>query len=157
MINAIRVAQESYHAETGLYADISGAGHVAVTPAGGGAGQCTNNSYMYPSTAPGAFKAGWGAACGGACPNTGIDWTSIPLHVDGPVMYGYTTTAGLAGTTPAAVTMVGKNGNYSISAGAQPTEWFLVGACGDPDGDGITSSYLGASFTNEVYESNEGN
>jgi hypothetical protein len=155
MINAIRVAEESYRAETGAYANISN--NVSITNAAGTG--CTAAASMYPNAAPGAFKNGWGATCAAAqCPTAGLDWTSIPLHVDGPVMYGYSVSAGPTGAvSPTTFQMIGKNGNYTLTPGAQPTDWFMVGACGDPDGDGIFSAYLGASFTNEVYESNEGN
>ena len=156
MVNAIRVAQEAYKAETGTYANISPS--IAVTGTGGNT--CSNSGSMYPTTSPGAFKTGWGAACGSAC-NSGIDWTAIPLHVDGPVMYGYSTIAGFAGTGtgPSSIsTMIGRSGTYSVTFPANPvTDWYVASACGDPDGDGTHSAYVGSSFTNEIFESNEGN
>jgi type IV pilus assembly protein PilA len=157
MVNAIRVAQEAYHAETGQYANIS-KDKIGVTNSAGTA--CTNASSMYPTTAPGAVRVGWGAACSSdQCPTTGLTWASIPVHVDGPVMYGYTTIAGVADVTPPPIDLIGgKSGSstYTITFPKATTEWFVVGACGDPNGDGIYSAYLSSSFSNEVFESNDG-
>ena len=89
MVNAIRVAQESFKGETGTYANITGK-IVANT--------WTNAAYPHVS-APGSYKVAWGTACTGApqCPNAalGFSWNTFPVHVDGPTMYAYSTEAGM--------------------------------------------------------------
>jgi type IV pilus assembly protein PilA len=159
MINAIRVAQEAYKAETGAYADVSTAiGYVASTGP-------QNFSSMYPMQAPGSFKMGWGAACTTGC-NTaaGYDWTTLPVHTDGAVMYGYTTLGGPSGgfstyagnTAPNAISLNGRSGAYTVTFPTPSTDWYMCSAAGDPDGNGIFSSYTGSSFTNDIFESNDG-
>ncbi len=152
MINSIRVAQEAYKAETGTYANISS--NLSITGSSGTS--CTNSASLYPNTSPGNFKTGWGAACTGC--NAPLNWDTIPIHVDGAVMYGYTTIAGFAGTGPAALTtMIGRNGVYTLNFPATPaTDWFVAAACGDPDGNGTRSAYVTSSFSNDIFESNDG-
>ncbi len=156
MVNAIRTAQEAYRAETGGYAPVSGStsAGIAVTNASGNG--CANNSLMYPNSAVGAMKYAWGGPGGSA---GSVTWDALPVHVDGPVMYGYTTVAGPAGSQPSAITLIKAGATtYSVSFPATPvTDWFLVGACGDPDGDGVYSAYLSSSFSNEIFVSNDGN
>ena len=86
MVQNIRAAQEGYHAETLQYANISASVvHRPVLPEqrSHGTDQVT----------------GWGAPCTGCL--AGMDWSLLPLHVDGPVLFGYATTAGPANTSPA--------------------------------------------------------
>ena len=65
MVQAIRVAQEAYHAETQQYANVS-TDINSTYPAPGSGGQ----------PVPGRFKTGWGAACTNC--NSGIQWTDLP-------------------------------------------------------------------------------
>ncbi len=156
MVNAIRTAQEAYKAETGTYANISPS--LSVTKATGD--DCTADGAMYPNgsiTLGTVVKTAWGAACTAAQCNTGMTWESVPVHVDGPVMFGYTTIAGLAGSTPTAIATMLRNGTaYTLNFPASTSDWFLVAACGDTDGDKVFSAYVSGSFSNEVFSSNEG-
>jgi type IV pilus assembly protein PilA len=164
MLNAIRVAQESYHAETGSYADISS---TLCTD-----GTCTS---LYPQKATGAtlptnpgnsgyfvgdYKVGWGGACTAGC-NAGMDWSMLPVHTEGGVMYGYSTRAGLAGSnsysgggTVSAVAMP-NNVNVAILS-TPPADWFLITAVGDENMDGVPAVYLASSFSNDLIVQNEG-
>ncbi len=159
MVNAIRTAQENYKAETGTYAAITGTATTALSITNGGGTDCSQLAAMYPLASPTAgvvTKTAWGLACTGSqCPTAGITWDSIPIHVDGPVIYGYTTVANLAGTTPGALSML-RNGTYSLTFPTATTDWFAVAACGDPDGDKVFSAYVSSSFSNEIFASNEG-
>jgi prepilin-type N-terminal cleavage/methylation domain-containing protein len=83
MVQNIRVAQEGYHSETQQYANIS-----AGIPSGTGASSTT----LYPANSKYGILTGWGATCTAGC-NSGIDWSVLPLHVDGPVLFGYATVA----------------------------------------------------------------
>src|SRR5690348_7054811 len=81
MVGSIKVAQEAYHAEVGTYLSISAVG--------GGSDYC-------PVLPTGPSKTGWDPNCG-----TGADkpWSKLPVNSAGPVMFGYATWAGLAGTS----------------------------------------------------------
>src|SRR5579863_1763905 len=106
MVNNIAVAQEEYHSETQTYANVSN----------------SLTSY-YPASAPnGNTITPWGAACGGQC--TGLDWSVLPVHVDGPVRFGYATGAGGAGSNPPAAIVV--NGQSVALPSPSPVDWFVV-------------------------------
>ncbi len=142
MVQNIRVAQEGYHAETQQYAGISSS--VVTGP-------------WYPNASPnGKVETGWGAVCSGQC-NAGMDWSMLPLHVDGPVLFGYATTAGPANTAPGdkSVTV---NGQTLTFPSPSPVDWYIVGATCDLDnsGDGKNTHVYTTSWTNQVYVDNEG-
>jgi prepilin-type N-terminal cleavage/methylation domain-containing protein len=164
VINAIRVAQEAYHSETGQYANISTSGNSGlpcVGPAGqGGTFTCTD---LYPQTCTasppttlvGNFKSSWVPTV----TNTGecALWMQLPVHSPGDVMYGYTTVAGFAGTAPGSgITLNGTAITWPCTGNACPADWFLISAVGDVDGDTRYSTYLGTSFSNEIIAQNEG-
>lgn len=141
MVQNIRVAQEAYHSEVQQYADMS-------------AGLLSNG--WYPSTTPnGKTYTAWGAACGGQC-QTNMDWSMLPLHVDGPVLFGYATRAGTANTSPADK-QITVNGSTLVFPAPSPTDWFIVAATCDLDSAGTpnTSVYT-TSWTNQVYVDHEG-
>lgn len=144
MVNNIRAAQEAYHSETLQYAGIS---------------QSVVNGPFYPPNGSGTFTSkivtAWGAPCTGCVP--GMDWSMLPLHVDGPVMFGYATTAGAANTAPgdASVTV---NGQLLTFPSPSPTDWFIVSATCDLDADGKapdTHVYT-TSWTNQTFVDSEG-
>jgi type IV pilus assembly protein PilA len=143
MVNAIRVGQEAYKAESGSYANISK--NLA-------ANQSTGHSALYPhasmatSKEPGNYKVGWGAACPSSACNA--DWNTLPVHADGSTMFGYTTQAGLAGIAPTQVVKV--NGSNVTWPSSIPADWYLITAVGDTDGNGTFCTVLGTSFTNDL-------
>jgi type IV pilus assembly protein PilA len=141
MVQNIRVAQEGYHAETQQYAGIS------KSIAGGS---------WYPNSSPnGMTVTAWGAACT-VC-NTNMDWSMLPLHIDGPVLFGYATTAGPANTTSSdtSVTVDGQTVSFP-----QPslTDWFIVAAACDLDNDGNSpdTHVYTTSWTNQVFVDSAG-
>ena len=139
MVQDIRAAQESYHSETQQYADISN----------------SLTSY-YPKAAPnGRTVTGWGAACG-AC---ALDWAVLPLHVDGPVLFGYATVAGAANTNPSSVgapASVKVNGQMMAFPAPSPVDWFIVAAGCDLDNDGVVKTFVyTTSWANQVYVDEE--
>ena len=148
MVNAIRVAQEAYKAESGSYANIS----TALA-----ANQATNHGALYPHSTmaavkePGNYKVGWGAACTTGC---NADWRTLPVHADGSTMFGYTTVAGLAGEAPTqSVSINGSNVTWPASI---PSDWFLITAVGDTNGNGTFCTVLGTSFTNDLLIDKDG-
>ena len=140
MVQNIRVAQEGYHAETQQYANIS------LDVAGP----------YYPNAAPtGALVTAWGGPC--AVCVAGMDWSMLPLHVDGPVLFGYATMAGPANTAPADASMT-VNGKVIVFPSPSTVDWFIVSAMCDLDSDGKlpdTRVYT-TSWANQVYVDSEG-
>lgn len=132
MVQAIRLAQESYHSETQTYDWVS------------------NWGSLYPNTNPiGNIATAWGGSCGNCKDPQG--WSGLPVHVDGPVIFGYETVAGTANLapTPAFVTVNGAQIQFPTSP---PLEWYIVGAQCDLDsaGGAVTSVYT-SSWSNQVY------
>jgi type IV pilus assembly protein PilA len=142
MVQSIRTAQEAYHAETQVYLSTS------VTP----------TSNLYPAATPGAFKTGWGAGITGPCtpPTPSLNcWSALPIHVDSAVMYGYATTGGTAGNVGfPALPPIG--GSAITLPTAAPTDWYFIGAMGDTDGNGVFTTVIGTSFTNDLFIDKEG-
>ncbi len=136
MIQSIRVAQESYHGETQQYADIS-------------------NSLVawYPNAAPdGKHVTAWGANCAAACTQ---DWSVLPLHVDGPVMFGYATRAGAANSNTVALPPA-IAGSVVIPV-VSTTDWYIVTAMCDIDGNpGLNTYVMSTSWSNQVLTFNDG-
>lgn len=140
MVQNIRVAQEEYFSETRQYANIS-----------------TTLSTWYPQSSPSynIGVTGWGLACGGQC-NANIDWSQLPVHVDGPVMFGYATVAGAPQQPPVPASVVVNGKTVAFPANPQ-TDWFIVAASCDLDGNGPpnTSVYT-SSWQNSIFIDREG-
>ena len=142
MVQDIRAAQESYHSETQQYADIS-----------------TSLTAYYPNATPNGRQVyTWGAQCVGAC-TSGMDWSLLPLHVDGPVLFGYATVAGAANTNPTSVgapASVQVNGQTLTFPAPSPVDWFIVAAGCDLNNDGTVGTFAyTTSWANQVYVDNE--
>ncbi len=135
MVQNIRIAQEAYHAETQQYANISTG---------------IQDGVYYPSATPtGNFVTAWGAPCGNC--NTSWDWSQLPLHIDGPVMFGYETVAGAAGSAASPATVVAGGQTITFPT-TSPTDWFIVAAGCDLDTNtaAITHVYT-SSWSNQVW------
>lgn len=139
MVNNIRVAQEGYHSETQQYANIS-----------------QTLTSWYPQASPnGHLETAWGAKCATQCAQ-GMDWSMLPLHIDGPVIFGYATVAGgpAVAPLPASVTVNGQTVTFPTSP---PTDWYLIAATCDLDNQGAPNTTVYAtSFTNQVFVDQEG-
>lgn len=123
MISAIRIAQEDYKVERGIYADL------------GGAPWCPSPGLLQE-------KTDW---------NTGIcaAWQTLPVHVDGPVRFGYKTTAGLGGAAPPA--------SWVTMPAATVGPWYVITAQADLNGDpAVLTELVGTSFQNTIFARNEG-
>ncbi|MGH7439555.1 MAG: type IV pilin protein [Polyangiaceae bacterium] len=139
MVNNIRVAQEAYHAETQMYAPCMGANDMT-------------GSTWYPAAPKYGVLTGWGGTCQGIC-QTGyyIDQV-LPVHVDGPVLFGYQTVAGPASATPTSIT---NKCNATITTGT--TDYYAIAAEADLDGNASTTTDVcAASWSNQLVVWNEG-
>jgi type IV pilus assembly protein PilA len=138
MINAIKVAQESYHAETGQYANIS---------TGLGLGG------LYPQATPTwNVSTAWGGPCTVGC-NSATGWQSLPVHASGVVRFGYATMAGaLSQPLPASpISAVTFPANTQLTS-----DWYVVSAWGDMDGNSIYCTVIGVSWQRDLYINNDG-
>jgi len=131
VISAIKIAQEDHRAERGLYANI------------GDGNLCPQN------TPTGKIITGWNPACGGGSGT----WNALPVHVSGPVLFGYLTTAGNDA-------FVAPNGTAWVAWNAPAARpWYTVVARCDLDADGDATNrteLVSASFTNSIFTHNEG-
>ena len=134
MVNNIRVAQEAYRAETQIYANIS-----------------PNLQTYYPAAPVHGTQTAWGAACANC--NAAATWAQLPLHVDGPVLFGYATVAGAATTSFAMPT----NDCAMTYPNATSPDYYVIEAKGDLDNDPTTWTYVcGTSWTSTTLVVNDG-
>jgi hypothetical protein len=140
IVREIQIAQESYRAENRAYANVS---------TGLAANQDSNHQALYPPSpsAPGSHFRRWNVPCAASACNAGFDWSVLPVHVDGPVAFGYSTVAGRAGERPTA----------NVSIGGRPVrwpvpeeDWYIVTAVGDPTSAGEFVTVVGSSFTKQL-------
>jgi type IV pilus assembly protein PilA len=127
VISAIRIAQEDYRAERGSYANI-------------GAGWCPSDGHEQK-------KYAWTPTCSGG-PST---WASLPVHIDGPVQFGYRVAAGASDVADPFSTGV------DFSGADRTVPWYIIQAQADLNGDGVLFTQLtGSSFSNQIFTRNEG-
>lgn len=151
MVGAIKVAQEQYRSETGSYLDLSTA--LAVNSSSN-AGNC-----YPPGTPTSTSKVAWGGwDCGSRCKNS-QQWTTLNVHADGAVQWGYTTIAGAAGQdvpSAAALTIAGNSVTWPTGATINAAPWFIVAALGDTDGNGVYATVVGTSWQSGLMVDKEG-
>ena len=129
VVSAIRIAQEDYRAEKGTYANIG----TNYCPAGAGVGN---------------QKVGWNSACSGGT----LTWATLPVHVDGAVLFSYATVADTVTFTspPADAAWVTFNAPTAVP-------WYVVMAKCDLDSaGGAVTQLVGTSFENRIFSRNEG-
>jgi type IV pilus assembly protein PilA len=138
MVQNIRVAQEAYHAETQQYANVS-----------------KSLTDYYPAAPVYQTVTAWGAQCTNC---TGqATWASLPVHVDGPVRFGYATVAGVANTAPPGPVTV--NGSPLVFPPTPTSDWFIVAADGDLDGNATepnNTHVYASSWGNQIFVDREG-
>lgn len=143
MIGSIRVAQETFHSETGQYDNISG-------------GIWLGSLYPSQNDPPNDVKlTAWGGPCG-SCGDPQA-WNRLPVHPDGPVRFGYATIAGVANTAPAAaVPSIFPNTVQWPAVANITSDWYVVTAVGDLDGNGVYVGLMGTSWQKDLFVANEG-
>lgn len=132
MIQGIRVAQETYHSETGSYAAISTSLDATMCPA----------HAIQPSKVP------WNPACSGGLQA----WSTLPVHSDGPVLFYYATMAGPSSVTPTMPSGMAVTPTMT----AITSDWFTISAKADNDNDGTWCTVVGTSWTNDLYIDRDG-
>ncbi len=143
VIMSIRLAQESYKSEVGTYANISNAAFVSGSLCPAGAGVTPGNMK----------KTFWDPNCANVAP--GGSWSTIPVHVDGPVLFGYMTVAGAAGAAVIPQPPAPLNGVAIAFPTPAPSDWFVVYAQGDTDGDNVPARLFAHSMSNGISVENE--
>jgi type IV pilus assembly protein PilA len=143
MTSNMRVAQEAYHAETQTYAPCMSANAI------------NGATSWYPAKSVYGIVTAWGAACGAAC-QSGYDISTVlPLHVDGPVLFGYQTAAGPAAT--GATTIANNCGPGMVGLQSPTTDYYAIEAEADLDGNAATTTDVCAvSWSNQIVIYNEG-
>lgn len=133
MISGIKIAQEDRKSEKGSYADV---GSATLCPVGAG----TSDK-----------KWGWDPGCSGG----GAKWSTLSVHVEGPVQFGYVTSAAsnAAFTKPS-----GPDGVYDFVDWTKATapSWYVIGAVCDLDNGGVKTQLVGSSFDNRIFSNNVG-
>ena len=128
MVNAIRLAEEDYKAESGAYLNISSA--------------------YCPSDGTQQKKYAWeNPTCAGNA------WAQLPVHADGPVQFGYavfagTTVAQPSGVPAALIDLSAHNGSK--------VPYYVVHAKADLEPGGLISQVAGSSFTGHIYTLDDG-
>jgi type IV pilus assembly protein PilA len=133
VIAGVRVAQESYKVERGIYANLG------------------TNLCPLATSGTTQTKTQWDTSCSGGV----AAWALLPVHVDGPVQFGYATSAGAFGTAPPG--LIGQPVAFVTVPAVGTNPWFFVTASADLDGrGGLFTELVGTSFQNTIFVSNEG-
>jgi type IV pilus assembly protein PilA len=135
----IRMAQEAYKTEKGVYVTVS-----------------SNDTSFYPAATPGKFVTAWGAPCTNCVdPNA---WHNLPMAPPAPVMFGYATVSNFGGSSSG-----GSSGMAAMAppqAAAAPLSatdpFYVTVAWGDTDGDGIPCTITSYSTSNQLLVQSEG-
>jgi type IV pilus assembly protein PilA len=132
IINSVRAAEESYKDETFGYLQVS-----------------TMSSYFpFGTTVPKNQKMSWD---GGNSTELAL-WNQLGVHPTNVVQFGYACAAGKGSGVPSQSELgIGTNLNYPSSA----TDWYVVRAASDRDGNGRLASFVGSNFTDQIYGENE--
>lgn len=134
----IRMAQEAYKTEKGIYAAVS-----------------ANDSSYYPAANPGKFVTQWGGACSNCAAGDPDAWKKIAVHPDGPVMFGYATVADV-GANSGSISAAAMNGMAAFAQLRATDPFYVTVAWGDTDGDGVPCTVTSYSTSNELVVMREG-
>jgi prepilin-type N-terminal cleavage/methylation domain-containing protein len=123
-IGSIRIAQESFRAETLTYAD------------------CSDNLTDWYPAKPNGNKRHWinPAHADVAC------WRMLNVTQDTPTQYGFAVVSGGPGTMPPATSV---NGGITWPLPTEP--WFVVQGSADQNKNGTLSLFVSSSFSGEIY------
>ena len=129
IIGAIRMAEESYRAETLNYLS------------------CSSNLLDWYPGKPNSKRRSW------VFPShpDHTCWRQLNVRVDSPTSFGFAVVAGAAGASPPPVNI--KPGPSYPNPTAEP--WYIVQAAGDSDNDQVFSYMVSSSFSGEVLVANE--
>lgn len=134
MINSIRAAQESYRDETFAYLHVSD----------------LTSYYPYSSKSDlGNKKRSWESGASGEL----ALWTRLGVRAGGPVQFGYACAAGRQDKSVPAKAALGISNSLNYPANAP--NWFVARAAGDRDDNGTLATFVGSSFTDEIYSESD--
>ncbi|AKT41051.1 type IV pilin protein [Chondromyces crocatus] len=138
VMQGIRGSEEAYRAEMLTYLGCSGC--ASATGCAPGGGSLTD---WYPMNSPGQQKHHW------VNPGHGDYqcWRLLNVTTDGPVRFGYSVVAGLAGSI--SVGGIGMTNAPSFPDTSEP--WYVIAARGDRDGDGDPALLITSSLNGEIY------
>lgn len=143
MVQAIRVAQERYRAETGVYLDVK-------TVPG------DKNHEWHPRGTPDSARAGWHPAPGAELSGLPALWQLLNVNAPGQgVRFVYAVRAGPPGVAIGdRVGLVTPGAAESFPTGVLANQnWYVIEAWGDTDGDGRPIYFAASSFTDAVFSS----
>jgi type IV pilus assembly protein PilA len=132
----IRMAQEAYKTEKGIYASVS-----------------SDDLSYYPASAPGKFATAWGGPCTNCAAGDPDGWKKLAVAPAAPVMFGYATVANLGGTGGGLSVSAPPSAIGSLSA---TDPFYVTVAWGDTDGNGIPCTVTSYSTSNEIVVKSEG-
>lgn len=139
MLSHMRSAEEAFHAENGVYLDISGG--------------LDSSQYLYPASNPGSFKTTWGAPCSN-CPH---QWSQLNIQAQAPVAFAYALNADNSSTKPPPALTTTVAGSVPSMAALQGAPWYIAEAKGDINGDGIYTRIYTSNASPQLFIDNEGN
>jgi type IV pilus assembly protein PilA len=137
LVSHIRAAEEAFHAENGVYLDVSGG---------------LDHGYMYPADPPGAFATAWGASCQ-TCVH---QWSQLNVQPQAPTSFVYAVHADNTGTNAPPILVLTSSPQPSLAA-MTGAPWYIVEAQGDINADGVYTRVYGFSVTPQLLIDNEGN
>jgi type IV pilus assembly protein PilE len=127
-LNEIKARQESYHADTGQYCNVS-----------------VTMGNTFPSATPTQGPQRWPDPM----PAAATDWVALGAVPPGrESRFVYSTVAGLSGTTPTAAGFPDARGYTGVD------DWFISTAVGDLDGDGVRITFESYSHSKAIWTSN---
>jgi type IV pilus assembly protein PilA len=136
----IRMAQEAYKTEKGVYVTVS-----------------SSDTAFYPAATPGKFVTAWGAPCTNCvAPDA---WHNLPMAPPQPVMFGYATVANIGGSggsssSSGILPMVAPPPGLAPLSSTDP--FYVTVAWGDTDGDGVPCTITSYSTSNQLLVQSEG-
>lgn len=133
----IRMAQEAFKTEKGIYAVVS-----------------NDDASFYPAAAPGKFITAWGGACTNCASGDPNAWNQLNVHPGAPVMFGYATIGGLGATATATPSGMLAAASFATLKATDP--FYITVAWGDTDGDGIPCTVTSYSTSNQLVVMSEG-
>ncbi len=134
IINSIRAAQESYKDETFGYKHVS------------------DMSSYYPFAGVAELKNAKMSWESGTDADAKAAWNELGVRPSAQVQFGYACSAGKgAGVPQPSALGITQNLNYPSTA----TDWYVVRAAGDRNGNGVLATFVGSSFTDAIHGEND--
>ena len=132
----IRMAQEAYKTEKGVYAAVS-----------------ANDTSYYPAASPGKFVTTWGAPCTNCASGDPDGWKKIAVNPGAPVMFGYATVADV-GANSGAISVPAVISPFAALKATDP--FYVTVAWGDTDGNGVPCTVTSYSTSTQIVVQSEG-